>query len=145
MVREFFYRLFRHLRGEGSVGGVSLLFDQCGDRLSVPAQRAVITLSAAVAVADGFLGREEFRQLLESMSHELGMSHESAGFMLDGVLGGGEGALAIDGAAALLRRTLEPEQRRAVIEILREIARAEDGIQSEEESVIRRIARLLLG
>lgn len=145
MVREFFYRLFGHLRGEGAIGGVSLLFDQFGERLSVPAQRAVITLGAAVAVADGFLGREEFRQVLESMSHELGMSHESAGFMLDGVLGGAEGGLSVDSAAAALRRLLEPDQLRAVLEILREIARAEDGIQPEEESVIRRVERLLLG
>lgn len=145
MLREFFSRLFGHLRGEGAVSDVSLLFDQFGERLSMPAQQAVVTLSASVAVADGFLGREEFRQLLESMSHELGMSHETAGFMLDGILGDSAEGLSVERAAALLRRSLEPSQLRAVVEILWEIARAEDGIQSEEQTVISHIERLLLG
>lgn len=145
MFGEFLDRLLRYVRGEEKLGGVSLLFDQFGDRLSVPAQRAVVTLCATVAVSDGVLGREEFRQVLESMSHELGMSRETSGLMLDGVLGDSEEDRGLEAAAALLRRSLEADQREAVLGILREIAAAEDGIQVEEQSVISRIEKLLLG
>lgn len=144
MLKEFILNLLGRPASLHRSGEVSLLFDQWGDRLSPGSQRAVITLCAAVAVADGFLGRDEFRQILESMSDELALSHQSAGLLLDAVLSDPDG-LSVERAADQLRVSLDEDQRHAIEHILRRIAHVEEGMDGEERKVIAEVHRLLFG
>ena len=144
MFKDFFLNLLGFSPSHQRHVEVSLLFDQWGDRLSSSSQRAVITLCAAVAIADGFLGREEFRRILESMNQELAISNQSAGLLLDAALSNPEG-ISIEHAAEQLRESLDVSQLHAIENILRQIALAEDGMQSEERRVIAEVHRLLFG
>jgi uncharacterized tellurite resistance protein B-like protein len=144
MFKDFFLSLLGFHPSHERHKEVSLLFDQWGERLSTSSQKAVITLCAAVAIADGFLGREEFRRIIESMNQELAISNQSAGLLLDAVLSNPEG-ISIESAAEKLRESLDVSQLHAIEEILRQIALAEDGIHSEEQRVIAEVHRLLFG
>lgn len=143
-LRSLLSDLFSRIREGAEEGDASLLFDQFGDRLTVSAQRAVMTLCAAVAVADGFLGRAEYQEILNLMDKELGVSAEAAGCMLSGTLSDAFGA-SIEEAATQLRCMLDVDQIYLVIAMLREIALAEDGIDSKEQEVLNRVRKLLEG
>ena len=144
MFKDFFLSLLGFHPSHERHKEVSLLFDQWGERLSTSSQKAVITLCAAVAIADGFLGREEFRRIIESMNQELAISNQSAGLLLDAVLSNPDG-ISIESAAEKLRESLDVSQLQAIEEILRHIALAEDGMHSEERRVIAEVHRLLFG
>lgn len=144
MFKDFFLSLLGFHPSHERHKEVSLLFDQWGERLSTSSQKAVITLCAAVAIADGFLGREEFRRIIESMNQELAISNQSAGLLLDAVLSNRQ-EISIESAAEKLRESLDVSQLHAIEEILRQIALAEDGMHSEEQRVIAEVHRLLFG
>jgi uncharacterized tellurite resistance protein B-like protein len=78
------------------------------------------------------------------MNQELAISNQSAGLLLDAALSNPEG-ISIEHAAEQLRESLDVSQLHAIENILRQIALAEDGMQSEERRVIAEVHRLLFG
>jgi uncharacterized tellurite resistance protein B-like protein len=128
--------------GHSEVAEASLLFDRRGDPVSVPARDAVAMLMVWVALADGFIAREEIQTIVLTLQSEFGVSVETAKLLLERVTTDPD-VPPIEQVTELVAASFDAEQRAQICALLERVAQAEGGVHREERRLVSRVQQLL--
>ena len=104
---------------------------------------AVAALMFRVVDADGTVRESEATRLREVLAESYGLDAARADALAEAGRAADHGATDLYEHTSLLRRSLEMEERVRLIELLFELAYADDSLHEGEDATVKRIAELL--
>ena len=124
----------------------SILGDKSGRRDEPPAmdeRLATAALLVHTIAVDGEIKPREKQALHDALTHRFGLTRSEADDLIARARERDNEAVDLYGFTSVLKRSLEPEGRERVIEMMWEIVYADGGVHEFEDNMVWRVAELL--